>query len=193
MAGKFTDSRMKSIYFFQKETCSDNLFKYPCKDPNDKHLERRTVAIYDNGSVIKPEWFTEYGARVVVNPSDDEMAKAKIAVLMPNFGKDYYGVLDYYVRHLQKLVRSMKDKHNFKHIIVVLPPKSDEYCTELSRMAHYAVYGLTKGLGKTYAKKSLFVNGIILNEEDPRKFLQERLVYLASDNSCNTVGQVFKL
>ena len=193
MEDRFIDKRMKSIYLFQKETCRDHLFKYPCKDPNGKHLERRTVAIYDSGSVIRPEWFTEHGAQVVVNPSDEDMTKAKIAVVMPNYGKDYYEVLDYYVHHLQKLVRSMKDKHNFKHIIVVLPPKSDEYSSELSRMAHYAVYGLVKGLGKTYAKNSLFVNGIILNEKGPLMFLQERLVYLASDNSCNTVGQIFKL
>ena len=156
-------------------------------------MERRTVAIYDNDSIIKPEWFSKYGAEVLINPSDDEMAKAKIAVVMPNDGKDYYGVLDYYVHTLQKLVRSMKSKHNFKHIIVVLPPKSDEYSTDLTRMANYAIYGLIKGLGRLYAQYSLFVNGIILNEEDPLKILQERIVYLSSDNSCNTVGQVYKL
>lgn len=193
MVVRFIDKSMKSIYFFQKDTCRDHLFEYPCKDPNSKHLGKRTVAIYDSGSVVKPEWFTEYGAEVITNPSDEDMIKAKIAVLMPNYGKDYYEVVDYYVLHLQKLVRSMKNKHNFKHIIVVLPPKSDEYSTELTRMAHYAVFGLIKGLGKIYAKNSLFVNGIILCAEDSLKFLQERLVYLASDNSCNTVGQIFKL
>lgn len=193
MVDRYIDKGMKSIYLFQKEICSDHLFKYPCKDPNSKHLERRTVAIYDSSFVIQPEWFTEYGAHIVVNPSDEEMAKAKIAVIMPNYGKEYYEVLDYYVNHLQKLILSMKDKHNFKHIIVVLPPKSDEFSTELPRMAHYAVYGLIKGLGRMYAKNSLYVNGVILNEEEPLKFLKERVIYLASDNSCNTVGQVFKL
>lgn len=184
---------MKKIYIFQKETCLDHLFIYPCKDPNNRYLERRTVAIYDNNSIIKPEWFTEYGADVFMNPSDEEMAKAKIAVLMPNSGEGYYEVLDYYIQHLQNLVRSMKNKHNFKHIIVVLPAKSDEYSTELTRMASYAIYGLIKGLGRLNAQYSLFVNGIILNEEDPLKYLHERIVYLASDNSCNTVGQVYKL
>lgn len=184
---------MKRIYFLQIETCLDHLFKYPCKESNSRHLEKRTVAIYDNDSVVKPEWFTEYGAEVLINPSDEEMTKAKIAVIMPNNGKSYYEVLDYYIQHLQKLVRAMKNKHNFKHIIVVLPAKSDEYSSELSRMASYSIYGLIKGLGKIYAQYSIFVNGIILNEEDSLKFLQERVVYLASDNSCNTVGQVFKL
>ncbi len=185
---------MKSIYLYQKEYCTDDLFKYPCKDPNGKHLERRTVAIYDNNSMIDSDWFKDCGAAdVLINPSDDEMTKAKIAVLMPNDGKDYYEVLDYYIHTLQKLVRSMKSKHNFKHIIVVLPPKSDEYSIELPRMAHYAVYGLIKGLGKMFAQNSLFVNGIILNDKNPLKYLKERIIYLASDNSCNTVGQVFKL
>ncbi len=193
MGGRFIDKNMKSLYLFQKDYCSDDLFHYPCKDPNGQHLGKRTVAIYDKESVIDPKWFREYGADVVVNPSDDEMTKAKIAVLMPNYGQDYYEVLDYYINHLQKLVRIMKDKHNYKHIIVVLPPKSDEYSTELPRMAHYAVFGLIKGLGKTYAKNNLFVNGIILNSSDPLKNLRERVLYLASDNSCNTVGQVFVL
>lgn len=194
MVVKYTDNYiMKNIYFFQNESCSDNLFKYPCKDPNSKHLEKRTVAVYDNYSIVKAEWFTELGAEVLMNPSDDDMLKAKIAVVMPNNGKAYYEVLDYYIQILQKLVRSMKSKHNFKHIIVVLPAKSDEYSTDLSRMAHYAVYGLIKGLGKMYAPFGLTVNGIILNEEEPTKFFQERVVYLASDNSCNTIGQIFKL
>ena len=192
MGDRFIDKRMRNI-FIQLDTCSNHLFKYPCKDPNGKHLEKRTVAIYGSDSVVQPGWFTEYGAEVIVNPSDEEMNKAKIAVLMPNYGQDYYEVLDYYVHHLQKLVRSMKDMHNFKHIIVVLPARSDEYSTELPRMAYYAVYGLIKGLGKTYAKNSLFINGIILNEEDPQKFLKDRVVYLSSDNSCNMVGQIFKL
>lgn len=185
---------MKSIYLYQKDYCPDALFKYPCKDPNGKHLERRTVAIYDKNSIIDSEWFKNCGAAdVLINPSDEEMANAKIAVVMPNDGKDYYEVLDYYIHTLQKLVRSMKSKHNFKHIIVVLPANSDEYSIELSRMAHYSVYGLIKGLGKIYAQNSLFVNGIILNQDDPLKFLQDHVVYLASDNSCNTVGQIFKL
>lgn len=185
---------MKSVYLYQKEYCPDDLFKYPCKDPNGKHLERRTVVIYDNKSMIDPDWFYDCGAAdVMINPGDEEMAKAKIAVVMPNDGKDYYGVLDYYVHTLQKLVRSMKSKHNFKHIIVVLPAKSDEYSSELTRMAYYAVYGLIKGLGKMYAANRLLVNGVILDESEPLRFLRERVVYLASDNSCNTVGQVFKL
>lgn len=184
---------MKNRYLLKEEYCLDHLFKYPCKDPNSRHLEKRTVAIYDRNAIVEPEWFMQHGADVLVNPSDEEMSKAKIAVIMPNMGNGYYEVLDYYVQLLQKLLRSMKDKHNFKHIIVILPAKSDEYSTELSRMAYYAVYGLIKGLGKMYAKNSLFVNGIILNEESSIKYLEDRVVYLASDNSCNTVGQVFKL
>lgn len=184
---------MKNFYFFKIESCSDHLFRYPCKDPNGSYLEKRTVAVYDSSSIVKAEWFTECGAEVLINPSDEDMSKAKIAIVMPNNGKGYYEVLDYYIQTLQKLVSSMKLKHNFKHIVVVLPARSDEYSTDFTRMAHYAVYGLIKGLGKMYAPFSLIVNGIILNEEEPIKYLQERVLYLVSDNSCNTIGQVFKL
>lgn len=183
---------MRNI-FLKEESFSDSLFLYPYKDPNGSCLEKRVVAIYDKRSIIKEQWFSAKGADTMLNPSDDFMEKAKIAVIMPNYGEDYYEVLDYYIALLQKLVRSMKRKHNFKHIVVVLPPRSDEYCTDYSGIAHYAVYGLIKGLGKKYAPYGLIVNGIILNEEDPTKHLQERILYLASDNSCNTIGQIFKL
>lgn len=183
---------MRKIYL-KEDKWSDHLFRYPCKDPNSRQLENRTAAIFDTNNIIKPEWLSDFGAEVVMNPSDDELSKAKIAIVMPNNARDYYGVLDYYIQLLQKLVRNMKSKHNFKHIIMVLPPKSDECSTELHRMALYSVYGLVKGLGKMYAQNCLYVNGIILNSEDPAKYLQDRIVYLASDNSCNTIGQVFKL
>ncbi len=184
---------MRNFYLFKSESCSDNLLKYPCREPNGLFLENRTVAIFDTFDIVNPIWFSKYGADVIVNPSDEEMTKAKIAVLMPNYGKDYYEVLDYYVHHLQKLVRSMKGKHNYKHVIVVLPAGADIYSTELPSLAHYAVSGLIKGLGKLYAPFNLYVNGIILNESDTQKYLQEYILYLASDNSCNTVGQIIKL
>ena len=193
MAVRFTDKRMRSVYFFYNDSCSDHLFRYPCKDPNSKHLEKRIVAIFDKSSTIRPEWFTKYGADVIVNPSDDELKKVKIVVVMPNNATGYYDILDYYVHLLQKVVRLLKTKHNYKHIIVVLPADSDEYSTELSRMAYYAVYGLVKGLGKLYAPYSLFVNGVILNRTNPTNNLEGRITYLASDNSCNTIGQIFKL
>lgn len=193
MVVKYTDNTMKTIQLLSRESCPDSLFTYPCKDANSKHLNKRTVVIYDHNNVIDSAWFTEYGAEVMLNPNDDEMSKAKIAVVMPNNGTGYYEVLDYYIQTLQKLVRSMKNKHNFKHIVVVLPAHSEEYSTDYARMAHYAVYGLIKGLGKTYAVNNLYVNGIILNGSDPFRNLKDYLLYLASDNSCNTVGQIFKL
>lgn len=194
MADKYTDNIMRVIRFIQKENCSNQLFKYPYKDPNGFFLEKRTVAIYGNNSLIDACWFKDCGAEeVLINPSYEEMTKAKVGVVMPNGGIGYYEVLDYYIITLQKMICSMKSKHNYKHIIVILPPRADEYSCELSRMAHYAVLGLIKGLGKMYAQNGLFVNGIILNNENPLKYLKERIVYLASDNSCNTVGQIFKL
>lgn len=193
MEARFTDSDMKNIFFFKKDFCQDHLFTYPCKDSNSKYLEKQTVAIFDDSSTIQSEWFIKNGAEVLLNPSNGVMTKVKIAVVMPNKCKDYYGVLDYYIHLLQKLVNSMKSKHEFRHLIVVLPAKSDECCTEFARMAHYAIYGLIKGLGKMYAPYGLLVNGLILNEIDITKNLEEWILYLASDNSCNTVGQVFKL
>lgn len=184
---------MKKIQLISEESCHDSLFTYPCKDANSKHLDKRTVAVYDRNSIIAPSWFKEVGAEVLINPSADEMSKAKIAVVMPNNRTGYYEVLDYYIHTIQMLVRSMKSKHNFKHIVVVLPAHANEYSPDYTRMAHYAVCGLIKGLGKTYAVNNLYVNGIILNENDPLKNLKDRVIYLASDNSCNTVGQIFKL
>ncbi|MBQ7222294.1 MAG: hypothetical protein IJS02_02375, partial [Bacteroidales bacterium] len=101
---------MKNIYFIKTESYPDSLFVYPCKDSNGNHLANRTVAIFDGENTVKAEWFTGHGALTVVNPDDEEMAKAEVAVVMPNYGRSYYEVLDYYFQILQKLVRSMKEK-----------------------------------------------------------------------------------
>lgn len=189
---------MKNRYFFSKEVCSENLLVYPCKDPNDVPLAKRVVAIYDDGEIVDDIWFSELGAKVYRNPNDEECKKAKIAILAPFHvdGKEetnYYQVLDYYIQKLQYLIKMMKNKHNFKHIIVLLPSHSDECSSKYHRMAYYAIFGLIKGLGKIYASKALFVNGIILNPVESQRNLKERIQYLSCDNSCNTVGQIFKL
>lgn len=187
---------MKRIDFCVKESCSDALFSYPCVDANSKHLSKRITSIYGEDRIIQNDWIKELGGTIA--ETEEEKAKAKIAIVCPNkiskLGEDlYYEVLDYYIETLQFLVSNMKSKHNFKHIVVILPSKSDETSTEFDRMAYYAIYGLVKGLGKTYAQYNLYVNGIILNSLDPNLYLKERIQYLISDNSCNTVGQIFKL
>ena len=189
---------MKSFHLFHKEVCPEELLVYPCKDANIKPLVRRTASIFTSEPLVQAEWMKELGAEVFVNPSDDEVTKTKIAIVLPNEitqtdESAYYEVLDYYFLILQKLVHLMKDKHNFKHIIVLLPAHSNEFSTSYSRMAYYAIYGLIQGLGRLYAAKNLFVNGIIMNENNPQKNLKERIQYLSADNSCNTVGQVFIL
>lgn len=191
---------MKNIYILKVEECSESLLTYPCKDPNSLPLDSQTVVLCDKCKIIKSEWLKELGATVYVKDELDgeKVDNCSIGIITPEtFMKSgeevFHEVLDFYISTIQVFIKHLKNLQNIKHLIVILPARSDEYSTEFSRMAYYAIYGLIRGLGKMYATNNLYVNGIILNEKDPLKNLKERIQYLASNNSCNTVGQIFKL
>ena len=178
--------------------CKDSMFDYPCVDANSNYLLGKKISIITSNEIVDPSWFEGVGAMVLINPENKDTSFTNVGIVMPcsvisDNEEGYYQVMDYYIQTLQLFVHKQKTLPGFKHLIVVLPAKSDEYSTSLIRMAYYAVYGLVKGLGKMYGPYGLFVNGIILNENNPQKNLQDRLLLMASDNSCNIIGQVFKL
>lgn len=188
---------MKNIKI-STDGCADYLFDYPCIDSNDKYLKGKKISLFTSGNDICQSWFIEKGGMVFQNPQDRDVSFTNIGIVCPNVvnhdtENDYFEILNYYVEKLQLLVHKMKGLNGFKHLIVVLPSCSNECSTSYTRMAYYAIYGLIKGLGKIYAPYGLFINGIVLNKVDKQLYLKDRVLYLSSDNSCNTVGQVFVL
>lgn len=191
---------MKNIYLLTTDGCNDKLFNYPCVDLNSYFLQGKQVCVFDNNSIINKSWFTELGGSIILNPSNKDTSYAEIGIIAPpaviqseDDEKEYYEIIDYYVEKLQLLINKQKGTGGYNHVLVILPPHSDECGTSLKRMAYYAVYGLIKGLGAINAQYGVFINGIILGESENDELLKYWTTILCSDNANNIVGQIIKL
>lgn len=189
---------MKNYKFFQSQAFKDKLLNYPCVDSNTAYFSGRKINVVGNTDYLDIERLSILGAEVHVNSTNKELSFTNVGILSVPFITTtsiecYYQILDYYIQNLQVFVHKMKGLEGYNHIVVILPPHSEESSIELDRMAYYAVYGLVKGLGELYAPHGLFINGIVLNDDPNEKYITEWVTYLSSDNSCNTVGQVICL
>lgn len=189
---------MKNIHFITIDGCNDMLFNYPYIDSNSRYLQGKTICAFDNNQIIKESWFTELGGAIYTNPLNDETSFADVGIITPVMPSEdseegYYEIIDYYVEKLQLLIHRQKSSDVFNHILVILPSHSDECSTSLRRMAYYAIYGLIKGLGETNAQYGVFINGIILGEDNNQDLLKQWTTFLCSDNANNIIGQIIKL
>ena len=189
---------MKSIRLYVKDSCSDKMFEYPCFNSNTNFLGGKKVSVFGDNCEGIVDYLKLYNAVVTLNPSNKETSFSQIGIVLPKGAADnteegYYQILDYYVETLQLLIHEQSGVDEFTHIVVVLPPHSDEIGISFIKMAYYAVYGLIKGLGEINAPRRVFINGIILNEETNESILKDWIRLLSSNNSNNIIGQVIKL
>jgi len=197
VGNRFKKRIMKNI-ILEIEHCDNQLLQYPCVDSNDFFLIDKKISLFSNDDLIDSSWFENKGAKVNKNPSDKESSFSNIGIVCPlqnseDSEKGYYSVFDYYIKKIQLLIHKQKGTPGFKHLIIVLPSQSDECGFSYDRMAYYALSGLVKGLAKIYGENSIFINGIILNDNNNIDSLRQVILYLSSDNSNNTVGQLFKI
>lgn len=183
-------------YYFEKEKIEKRLFKYPCVDTNTRFLSNKKICVFGNNDCIPLSSLENIGACVLLNPGNKDTSFSNIGIVFPpkttKQGEElYFEILDYYVEILQLLVHKQKSVEGYRHIVVIMPPEANKYSIEYDMMAYYAIYGLTKGLGKRYAEYGLFVNGLITNLSNPMAI--EYIRYLVSDNACNIVGQVIEI
>lgn len=183
-------------YYFEKEKIEKRLFKYPCVDASTLFLSNKKICIFGNNDCIPIGTLENFGARILFNPDNKDTSFSNIGIVFPpkttKLDEElYFEILDYYVDTLQLLVHKQKSIEGYKHIVVVLPPNANKYSTKYDMMAYYAIYGLTKGLGKCYGEYGLFINGLITNISNPLAI--EYIRYLVSDNACNFVGQVVEI
>lgn len=183
-------------FYFEKEKIEKRLFKYPCVDTNSLFLSDKTICVFGNNDCTPISSLENLGARILFNPENKDTSFSDIGIVFPpkttKQGEElYFEILDYFVEILQLLVHKQKSVGGYKHIVVILPPEANKYSTEYDMMAYYAIYGLTKGLGKRYGEFGLFVNGLITNLSNPKAI--EYIRFLVSDNACNIVGQVIEI
>lgn len=194
---------MKSIHL-ETQTILDTLFEYPMVDPNTDYLSGKTIAVItDDNDKWSPclESIITKGANLIFSTEEGYDSTLYGGIIFPPTISDksnptdaYYKILEHYIFNAQSLIKSMKrDKKSFKHILFVLPAHSDEYSTELDKMAYYAVYGLVKGLGEIYGPQAVFVNGLMLDETVNNELVSEWASFLISTNANNIIGEIIKL
>lgn len=189
---------MKNFSLFVTDSCSDRLFDYPCVNPNSNYLTDKKISLFGDNCEDVAAFFMAHHANVIINPSNKDTSFSQLGIVLPigiseDTEQGYYRVLDYYVETLQLLIHKLAGTDEYTHIVVLLPPHSDEMDISFLRMAYYAVYGLVMGLGKLNAYKRVFINGIIPSENLAEDTLFRWVKFLLSDNSNNIVGQVIKL
>lgn len=181
-----------------KDICSDKMFEYPCFNSNTNFLDGKKISVFGNNSEDIVAYLKRNNANVTSNPSNKDTSFSQIGIVLPQKVTEdteigYYKILDYYVETLQLLIHKLTGVGEFTHIVVLLPPHSDEIGTTFLQMAYYAVYGLVKGLGEINAPRRVFINGIIPSENTEKDILYKWICLLSSNNSNNIVGQVIKL
>jgi NAD(P)-dependent dehydrogenase (short-subunit alcohol dehydrogenase family) len=79
------------------------------------------------------------------------------------------------------------------NIVFVLPPNAVTPSVEYYRMGVFAVIGLIKGLALQYAPQGIVINGIVLGEQKMYQAIAEWVIFLASGNSRNIIGELIIL
>jgi hypothetical protein len=201
---------MKEYTFIKKDSYNELLFRYPCVSPVGKYMEGSSVWVLNDNELnnrylvdaitsgIKTKTLhkMEYihneptpQAAIIFPPSCKEQEDPKCY-----YEEEYYRIMNHYIHFTQMMVHKMSGVGNeFHHLLFVLPPNANQYSAKLRGMAYYALNGLVEGLGKMYAPKGIFVNGLILNNEVDEQLTSEWITFLISNNSNNIVGQNIKL
>jgi NAD(P)-dependent dehydrogenase (short-subunit alcohol dehydrogenase family) len=81
-------------------------------------------------------------------------------------------------------------KKNWGQIVFVLPPHVLTPSTEYAQMSAFAVAGAVKGLALLFAPKGIVVNGIVLGDRKDYETIADWIVFLASNNARNIVGEL---
>lgn len=187
---------MKNFFLFTQDKIERQWFKYPCVDANSKFLSGKKVCVFGNAELIDTAFLSDLGAEVLINPDNKSTSFSNIGIVLPPYITQngemlYFEILDYYIQSLKLLIHKQKSVQGYKHIVVCLPSYANRVSVEYDKLAYYAIYGMVRGLGAKYAQNGLFINGIMTSEF--KKGAIDYIRLLASDNSCNIVGQVFQV
>jgi hypothetical protein len=179
----------------------DSLFNYPCVDPNTTFLTDKNVYIFENNT-------TGFGHNLVVMCKDKgaricDSLNCDIDILVINTpflkttetiqtGEAYFDVLFHYIKPVQQVLPVMLKK-KWGQIVFVLLPEALVPSVEYTGNAAFAVGGIVQGLALEYARKGIVVNGVVLGESPDFDVAAEWILFLASGNARNIVGEIIDL
>jgi hypothetical protein len=176
-----------------------NLFDYPCVDPNGAVLLGKKIHIVDDGAIPMQriaESCKAKGAELHTTfnkESDVLIINSPSMAQTENINEDaYFDILFHYIRPVRKVLPYMLDK-NRGNIIFILTAKALTPSVEYSRIAEFTAAGLLKGLAQQYAGKGIVINGVAMNEKTDRDIAAKWVVFLASGNARNIVGEIIDL
>jgi hypothetical protein len=183
-----------------KRSFSQNLFSYPCIDPNTPFLKDKNVMVFQNESNVLGEQIkrncTVRGANIsdVLNETTDILVinTPYIKHDWENSSEKYYEVLFHYIKPVQKVIPIMQRK-GYGNIVFVLPPHATVPSVEYGQIAAFAIAGLTKGLAMKYASTGIVINGMVLGDNEDYNAIAKWIVFLAGGNARNIIGELINL
>lgn len=93
----------------------------------------------------------------------------------------------------QTYVNTLNMLHRHGKIINITGPCAGGYSRAAIEISNYGISGLTKGLGMTFAKQGIFVNGIEASTPEDIRQASGIILYMAGDNANQIVGEIVKL
>jgi hypothetical protein len=175
-----------------------NLFDYPCVDPNLPFLLGKKIFIVDNGTVSAQK-ITESckakGAEINTSIKESDVliiTSPPVAQTENTTEEAYFDILFHYIRPVGKVLPYMLNK-NRGNIIFILTAKALTPSVEYSGIAEFAAAGLLKALAQEYADKGIVINGIAIDEKTEHGIAADWVVFLASGNARNIVGEIIDL
>jgi NAD(P)-dependent dehydrogenase (short-subunit alcohol dehydrogenase family) len=177
------------------------LFSYPCVDPNSAFLQDKNVVIFGNTCSALEEQLIKKCKAKGAALCDDLNDDTDILIINAPFGKNdelsqteelYFDTLFHYIKPSQKAITSML-KRKCGQIVFVLPPHATIPSVEYTSMAAFAIVGLTKGLALKFAPNGIVINGLVLGDSEDYETIADWVVFLASGNARNIVGELIVL
>jgi hypothetical protein len=175
------------------------LFSYPCVDPNTPFLKGKNVMVFQDKSNLLGEQIKRHCTVRGAYISDTLNENIDILVINVPFIKHddkendkekYYEVLFHYIKPAQKAIPFLIGGG---HIVFVLPSYAMIPSVNYDQIAAFAVVGLIKGLAMKYASAGIVINGIVLGDNEDYDAIAEWVVFLASGNAKNIIGELIVL
>jgi hypothetical protein len=194
---------MNTLYdiTWTRRSFSPDLFSYPCVDPNTPFLKDKNVTVFqgENNALGKriERNCAARGAYIsnALNETTDILIINTPLVKYEeehNTTEKYYDILFHYIKPAQRAIPFMRKKRR-GHIVFVLPPHATVPSVEYGQIAAFAAAGLAKGLAMRYAPAGIVINGIVLGDSEDYDAIAEWIVFLASGNAGNIIGELIIL
>jgi hypothetical protein len=179
-----------------------SLYDYPCINPNTIFLRNKNVCVVGGKTTGLAEKIIKKCGEKGADTSNSLNEHADILVIIPppvlaahennQTEETYFNVLFHYIKPVQYILPSMLEKQ-YGQIVFILPGQAVTPSVDYAGTAAFACGGIARGLALEYAEKGIVVNGLVVNEHIDFDVITDWVVFLASGNARNIVGELIDL